>query len=83
MDKTTLMTAEGVEEFVTRRKAALAAAMKNVPVRRSHAPHDELRRIARLAMKLPRPWIDGGVTLKEWCEAVDEILELAKTPKHR
>lgn len=29
--------------------------------------------IAKIAMKLPRPWMDGGVTAAEWCEAVDII----------
>lgn len=31
---------------------------------------DAIRDIAGLALKLPRPWIDGGVTAAEWCEAV-------------
>jgi hypothetical protein len=78
--KPTLMTAEGIEAFLAKRKAAISSVMKNVPVRRSHAPPapaDELQRIARLALKLPRPWIDGGVTAKEWCDAVDEIREIA------
>lgn len=25
------------------------------------------------AMKLPRPWMDGGVTFEDWCEAFDKI----------
>ena len=29
--------------------------------------------LARQALKLPRPWIDGGVTADDWCEAVDVI----------
>jgi hypothetical protein len=33
--------------------------------------------IARLALKLSRPWIDGGVTATEWCEAVDIIFAVA------
>lgn len=33
--------------------------------------------LAKLALKLPRPWIDGGVTAAEWCEAVDVIAAVA------
>jgi hypothetical protein len=33
--------------------------------------------LAKLALKLPRPWIDGGVTADEWCEAVDVIAAVA------
>jgi hypothetical protein len=38
--------------------------------------------LARLAMKLPLPWIGGNITAKEWCEAVDAILKVAKDKKH-
>jgi len=43
-------------------------------------PADEMSKsdLARLALKLPRPWIDGGVTAKEWCEAVDIIKAATK-----
>ena len=34
---------------------------------------DAMRDIPGLALKLPRPWIYGGVTAAEWCEAVDVI----------
>lgn len=76
--KPNLMTAEGIEEFMVHRKTTLAGVMKQVSLRRSHVEPSELQRIARLALKLPRPWIDGGVTAKEWCDAVDELKELTK-----
>jgi hypothetical protein len=31
----------------------------------------EIARLRALGRKIARPWIDGGVTAKEWCEAVD------------
>jgi hypothetical protein len=31
----------------------------------------EITRLRELGRKIARPWIDGGVTAKEWCEAVD------------
>jgi len=31
----------------------------------------EIARLRSLGKKIARPWIDGGVTAKEWCEAVD------------
>ena len=34
--------------------------------------------LAKQALKLPRPWIDGGVTAQEWCDAVDAIKAAAK-----
>lgn len=33
--------------------------------------------LAKMALKLPRPWIDGGVTADEWCEAVDVVRAVA------
>lgn len=50
------------------------------PVTTTAAP--EIRRIARLAMKLPLPWIGAAtgnpkVTWAEWRAAFDEIAELA------
>lgn len=32
---------------------------------------EEIMRLRSLGKKIARPWIDGGVTAKEWCEAVD------------
>jgi hypothetical protein len=31
----------------------------------------EITRLRELGKKIARPWIDGGVTAKEWIEAVD------------
>lgn len=31
----------------------------------------EIARLRSLGKKIARPWIDGGATAKEWCEAVD------------
>ena len=31
----------------------------------------EIARLRALGRKIARPWIDGGVSAKEWCEAVD------------
>jgi hypothetical protein len=80
-EPTTLMTAEGRDAFLAQRKADLASVMANVPLRR-HDQSDELRRIARLAMKLPAPWIGGAtgkprISWEEWREAFDEIERIA------
>lgn len=32
---------------------------------------DEIARLRAAGRKIARPWIDGGVTSKEWCDAVD------------
>jgi hypothetical protein len=32
---------------------------------------EEIDRLRSLGRKIARPWIDGGVTVREWCEAVD------------
>lgn len=34
----------------------------------------EIERLRSLGRKIARPWIDGGVTAKEWCDAVDAFI---------
>lgn len=33
----------------------------------------EIERLRRAGRRIARPWIDGGITAKEWIEAVDTI----------
>jgi hypothetical protein len=35
----------------------------------------EIARLRALGRKIARSWIDGGVSAKEWCEAVDTFVQ--------
>lgn len=36
---------------------------------------EEIERLRKAARKIARPWIDGGITAREWCDAVDMIMK--------
>ena len=38
----------------------------------------EIARLRSLGRKLPRPWIYGELTAKEWCEAADAFARRGK-----
>ena len=39
----------------------------------------EIERLRSLGRKIARPWIDGGVTAQEWCDAVDAFVRSGKS----
>lgn len=42
----------------------------------------EITRLRSLGRRIARPWIDGGVTAKEWCEAVDAFCLTGSAESH-
>ena len=44
---------------------------------------NEMQRLAKAALKLPRPWMDGSIEFDEWIEAMDRVLAALKKAEGR
>ncbi|HYF56838.1 MAG TPA: hypothetical protein VEA41_21495 [Salinarimonas sp.] len=71
-DRDCISAAEFVRRLARRLRQA-EADLRTVTAERD-AAEEALLDIAKAAVKLPRPWMDGGVTQEDWFAACDLVL---------